>query len=69
MRGAMMYLIERNRFGEFAQELAAMHRLRHRVFKERLGWEVTVSGKSTSMTACNRSICSTAAAVDASKGA
>jgi acyl homoserine lactone synthase len=40
----MMYLIERNRFGEFARELAAMHRLRHRVFKERLGWEVTVSG-------------------------
>jgi len=29
---------------EFARELAAMHRLRYRVFKERLGWEVTVSG-------------------------
>ncbi|HUH83227.1 MAG TPA: acyl-homoserine-lactone synthase [Stellaceae bacterium] len=40
----MMYMIQSNRFGEFAHELAEMHRLRYRVFKERLDWEVTVSG-------------------------
>jgi acyl homoserine lactone synthase len=40
----MMYMIESNRFGEFAGELAEMHRLRYRVFKERLNWDVTVSG-------------------------
>jgi N-acyl-L-homoserine lactone synthetase len=40
----MMYMIESNRFGEFAEELAEMHRLRYRVFKERLNWDVTVSG-------------------------
>ncbi len=40
----MMYMIESGRFGEFSGELAEMHRLRYRVFKERLNWDVTVSG-------------------------
>lgn len=40
----MMYMITSDRFGEFANEIAEMHRLRYRVFKERLGWDVTVSG-------------------------
>jgi acyl homoserine lactone synthase len=39
-----MYMISSDRFGEFAHEIAEMHRLRHRVFKERLDWDVTVSG-------------------------
>ena len=40
----MMYMIQSSRFAEFTQELAEMHRLRYRVFKERLDWEVAVSG-------------------------
>jgi acyl homoserine lactone synthase len=40
----MMYMIEADRFGEFTQEIAEMHRLRYRVFKQRLNWDVTVSG-------------------------
>jgi acyl homoserine lactone synthase len=40
----VMYLIDRDCFGAFAHELAEMHRLRYRVFKERLDWDVTVSG-------------------------
>ena len=40
----MMYMITSDRFGEFAGEIAEMHRLRYRVFKERLNWDVTVSG-------------------------
>jgi len=40
----MMYMIQSDGFGEFSEELAAMHRLRYRVFKERLNWDVTVSG-------------------------
>lgn len=39
-----MQLILPDRYGEFADELAEMHRLRYRVFKERLEWEVQVSG-------------------------
>jgi acyl homoserine lactone synthase len=39
-----MYLIDRHRFGEFINELAEMHRLRYRVFKKRLDWDVTTSG-------------------------
>lgn len=31
-------------YGPFVDELAAMHRLRYRIFKERLGWDVEVSG-------------------------
>ena len=40
----MIYMIESHQFGEFTRELADMHRLRYRVFKERLNWDVTVSG-------------------------
>jgi acyl homoserine lactone synthase len=40
----MMYMITRDRFGEFVNEIAEMHRLRYRVFKGRLDWDVTVSG-------------------------
>jgi acyl homoserine lactone synthase len=40
----MMYMITKDRFGEFVDEIAEMHRLRYRVFKERLNWDVTVSG-------------------------
>jgi len=40
----MMHLITPDFYGEFADELAEMHRLRYRVFKERLDWDVQVSG-------------------------
>jgi acyl homoserine lactone synthase len=40
----MIQLITPDRYGEFADELAAMHRLRYRVFKERLGWDVEAAG-------------------------
>ena len=40
----MIYVIDKDCFGAFAPELAEMHRLRYRVFKERLDWDVTVSG-------------------------
>lgn len=40
----MMFMITPDRFGEFANEIAEMHRLRYRVFKQRLHWDVTVSG-------------------------
>jgi acyl homoserine lactone synthase len=40
----MMQLIEANYYGSFADELVEMHRLRCRVFKERLDWDVQVSG-------------------------
>lgn len=40
----MMYLITPEHFGECANEVMEMHRLRYRVFKERLGWDVQVSG-------------------------
>jgi acyl homoserine lactone synthase len=40
----MIYVIESGRFGDFIDELVQMHRLRYRVFKERLNWDVTVSG-------------------------
>lgn len=40
----MMQLITANYYGNFIDELAEMHRLRYRVFKERLGWEVQVTG-------------------------
>ena len=40
----MIQLITREHYGEFVEELAEMHRLRYRVFKERLGWDVQVSG-------------------------
>lgn len=37
----MLCLISPDRFQEFSQELDDMHRLRHRVFKQRLEWDVT----------------------------
>jgi N-acyl-L-homoserine lactone synthetase len=40
----MMQLITADHFGNFVDEIAEMHRLRHRVFRERLDWEVRVSG-------------------------
>ncbi len=40
----MMYVIDSDSFGEFVEEITEMHRLRYRVFKQRLNWDVTVSG-------------------------
>ncbi len=40
----MMYLVKSDDLGAFAREVAEMHRLRCRVFRDRLNWEVTVSG-------------------------
>ena len=40
----MLQLISPDRYGEFIDDLAEMHRLRYRIFKERLGWDVQVSG-------------------------
>jgi acyl homoserine lactone synthase len=40
----MIQLITAENYGAFAHELGEMHRLRYRVFKGRLGWEVQISG-------------------------
>jgi N-acyl-L-homoserine lactone synthetase len=40
----MIQLISPDRYGAFVDDLAEMHRLRYRIFKERLGWDVQVSG-------------------------
>ncbi|MGX1101305.1 acyl-homoserine-lactone synthase [Amorphus sp. MBR-141] len=40
----MMQLIEPDHYGEFTRALHEMHRLRYRVFKERLGWRVRSRG-------------------------
>lgn len=40
----MIQLITADRYGAFLDDLAEMHRLRYRIFKERLGWDVQVSG-------------------------
>jgi acyl homoserine lactone synthase len=40
----MLQLITPDRYGEFIDDLAEMHRLRYRLFKEWLGWDVQVSG-------------------------
>lgn len=40
----MMQLVTPEYYGEFFQDLAEMHRLRYRVFKERFDWNVVVSG-------------------------
>ena len=40
----MIQLITPDRYGAHMGELTEMHRLRYRVFKERLGWDVEVSG-------------------------
>ena len=39
----MMQLVTHDSYEEFVDDLAEMHRLRYRVFKERLGWDVQVS--------------------------
>lgn len=39
----MLQLINPERYGEFIDDLAEMHRLRYRIFKGRLGWDVQVS--------------------------
>ncbi|GGI34066.1 MULTISPECIES: acyl-homoserine-lactone synthase [Bradyrhizobium] len=41
----MIQLIAEPFHGAFSQTLAAMHRLRHRVFKQRLDWSVHSSGE------------------------
>ena len=40
----MIQLIAQEAYGEFVDDLAAMHRLRFRIFKERLDWDVQVTG-------------------------
>jgi acyl homoserine lactone synthase len=40
----MMQLITAEYYGQFVNDLSEMHRLRHRVFKERLDWDVQISG-------------------------
>jgi acyl homoserine lactone synthase len=40
----VILLLTAERCGEFSDKLAEMHRLRYRVFKERLGWDVEASG-------------------------
>ena len=40
----MIYMVGSGQLGQFAGELIGMHRLRYRVFKQRLNWDVTVSG-------------------------
>jgi len=40
----MIQLITPDRYDEFTDALTEMHRLRYRVFKERLGWEVETAG-------------------------
>lgn len=40
----MILLVTPDRYGEFIDALAAMHQLRYRVFKGRLGWEVETAG-------------------------
>jgi N-acyl-L-homoserine lactone synthetase len=40
----MMQLITADHYGGFTEEIVEIHRLRYRVFKKRLGWDVQVSG-------------------------
>lgn len=40
----MMQLITADYSGNFIGEISEMHRLRYRVFRERLDWDVQVSG-------------------------
>lgn len=40
----MIQLITADRYGAFIDELAEMHLVRYRIFKERLGWDVEISG-------------------------
>jgi acyl homoserine lactone synthase len=40
----MITIVSAEDFSVFGEEIAAMHRLRYRVFYERLGWDVMASG-------------------------
>jgi len=40
----MIQLITQSSYGEFSETLVEMYRLRHRVFKVRMGWDVQISG-------------------------
>jgi acyl homoserine lactone synthase len=40
----MLFMVTPDRYGRYLDEITEMHRLRYRVFKERLGWDVEVSG-------------------------
>lgn len=40
----MMQLITADYYSQFIDDLSEMYRLRHRVFKERLDWDVQISG-------------------------
>ncbi|MEH2595117.1 N-acyl-L-homoserine lactone synthetase [Bradyrhizobium sp. AZCC 1577] len=40
----MIQLLTSRSYGEFSSTLVEMHRLRHRVFKLRMGWDVQTSG-------------------------
>jgi N-acyl-L-homoserine lactone synthetase len=40
----VLQLIEPDNYGQFIDDLEAVHRLRYRVFKQRLGWEVETTG-------------------------
>jgi len=40
----MMQLISTDYYGDFVDEITEMHRLRYRVFKDRLDWDVEVCG-------------------------
>jgi len=40
----MMQLITPDYYGEFVDDLVEVHRLRYRVFKQRLNWDVQISG-------------------------
>lgn len=40
----MMQLITRDSYGRCLDDLADMHRLRYRIFKQRLDWDVQISG-------------------------
>ncbi|WP_035711679.1 acyl-homoserine-lactone synthase [Bradyrhizobium genomosp. I (2014)] len=40
----MIQLITQSSYGEFSDTLVEMYRLRHRVFKLRMGWDVQTSG-------------------------
>lgn len=42
--GTMIQLITPSLYGQFAETLAEMHRLRYRVFKLRMAWDVQTSG-------------------------
>jgi len=45
----MIQLITADCYGAVLGDLAEMHRLRYRIFKERLGWDVQISGDMNSV--------------------